>query len=300
MGADTAGVKLRLTRAGMAVIPSCLGVGVLGWTLQETALVSMSALLLLLLLASLLMAPAQLRGLTVQRQLPEELIANQSASGSFLLINGRRRLSAWALTVREENAVSAEASLDILPPGSRRALAVRWWFPERGVAALALVRLSSAAPFGLIEAHQLFNLPAEVIIYPQSRHGGTVPEPAGRSGQDSAGSEQRQGAGGLIGLRAYSPGDPMRWIHWPTSARVGHPMIVQRAAEGHRLVIVDVEEASGAAWELHLSQAAGAIEHHIRSGVAVGLRLSGQSWPARSDGTWRRFLLEQLARAERR
>jgi uncharacterized protein (DUF58 family) len=263
-------------------------------------LLSVAVLVVALLLTSLLLARAQLSGLVGQRQLPEEIIANQPAAGRFLLINRRQRLGAWNVTVREDGPVPAGGTLDRLPPGSRRTLSVRWWFSERGVVGLRQVRLSSRAPFGIIEGCRMLTLPAEVVVYPQPRPGGRFHKPYGSTGQDGVSSDQRQGGGALVGLRAYRPGDPLRWVHWPTSARVGHPMVVQRAAETRRLVMVDVEDATGAAWELNLSLAAGAIEHHIQSGVAVGLRLSGQRWPARSDGLWRRVLLEQLARAERR
>lgn len=300
MGADPAGVRLRLTRAGLVASLTAACAGGIGWFIREPMLVSLSAVLLLLLLASVLVAAAQLRDLEVVRQLPDEIVANQPAAGRFLLRNPRRWLGAWQISAHELDASAATASVDALPPGTARALPARWWFVARGVAVLGGVRLVSLAPFGLLEARRTVSLPAEVIVFPQPRGGGRTAETRGGSGHAPTQSSRLPGAGDLSGLRGYQPGDPLRWIHWPTSARTGQPVVVQRAAEAAQQVMVEVHPAEGAAWELALSQAAGAIDAYLRRGVAVGLRLSGQVWPPRADGAWRRVLLEQLARAERR
>lgn len=300
MGADAAGVSLRLTASGAGSLLTALCALAVGLTAREPMLISLAAALLLLLLASLLLAPAQLRGLSVLRQLPEEIVADQPASGRFLLHNPRRWLGAWQLSAVEVDASAATATVDTLPPGSARALPARWWFVERGVASLSGVRLVSQAPFGLIEASRTLRLPAEVVIYPQPRPGGRARNTHGGAGQEAARVDQRRGSGELSGLRLYQPGDPLRWVHWPTSARVGRPVVIERAAETTRQVIVEVADVEGAAWEQQLSQAAGEIDRQLRQGAAVGLRLSGEVWPPRLDATWRRVLLEQLARAERR
>ena len=300
MGADPAGVSLRLPGAGLVAALTALCAGSIGWFLREPMLVSLAACALLLLGVSVLLAAAQLRGLEVVRQLPDEIVANRPAAGRFLLHNPRRRLGAWQLAAHELDASAATASVDALPPGTSRALPAKWWFVERGVARLGGVRLLSRAPFGLIEAGRTVSLPAEVIVFPQPRGGGRTAETRGGSGHTPSQSTRRIGAGDIAGLRNYQPGDPLRWIHWPTSARTGQPVVVQRAAEAAQQVMVEVQPADGAAWELALSRAAGAIDANLRRGAAVGLRLSGQVWPPRADGAWRRVLLEQLARAERR
>lgn len=77
-------------------------------------------------------------------------------------------------------------------------------------------------------------------------------------------------------------------------------MVVVTGAQTARAVVVEVAEAQGEDWERALSAATAGIEHHFLLQDAVGLQLGGETFPPRSDGSWRRFLLERLARAERR
>lgn len=106
--------------------------------------------------------------------------------------------------------------------------------------------------------------------------------------------------GGFRGLRRYVPGDPLRDLHWPTTARTGKPMIIMRNQEVSDEVVVDVMEHSGTAWERSLSRAAGQVVHHSTVGHAVGLRMAGRVFGPRTGDAWRRHLLGLLARAPRR
>lgn len=71
----------------------------------------------------------------------------------------------------------------------------------------------------------------------------------------------------FYGIRAYRPGDSMRWIHWRTTARVGMPMVreFEEPPQTHITLLVDAclpesEEAMVKAWRMLKVQVA-RMEH---------------------------------------
>ncbi len=64
--------------------------------------------------------------------------------------------------------------------------------------------------------------------------------------------------GDVAGLREWRDGDPVRGVHWPTSARVGAPVVVVRSGGGVQ-VVVTIADASGAEWEREISRATGVV-----------------------------------------
>ena len=239
-----------------------------------------------------------LRHLDVRRELPAELFAERAARGAFRVSNGRAWLPSAGVRVEEEDG-GAAATLLRLPAGEEARLSTGWTFSGRGPAHLHHVRLSSAFPLGLWTRWRRRELPAEVLVYPRPRPA----EPriqAGRRGAEGPEPAGRGAVGDLDGLRGYEAGDPIRRIHWPTTARVGQPVIVLRTDERADRVTVQVRDLHGRAWEHELSRACGEVLRSFHRGCRVALELPDTRLDARGDPAWRRTLLEVLARQPER
>lgn len=252
-----------------------------------------------LLVISNALAEWNLRGLDVARRLPAEAYAGQAAAGAFELINRRRRGTAWAIHLDELEAGAASGVVVRVPPGGSAEAPTRWTFGRRGVVRLGRVRVWSTHPFGLVRRYFDIEVPAEMLVYPRPAPALPAP-PTGREAGHKETLQRAGQTGDFRGLRAYHPGDPLRDLHWPTSARTGRPMVIERAAEASEEVMIDVRDASGAAWEARLSEATGQVLWHDRNGHAYGLHLDGQRWPPRAGDAWRRKVLGLLARAPQR
>ncbi len=237
-------------------------------------------------------------GLGARRILPAELYAGEAATGHWLVLNARRGLSARGVVVEEAEGLAAATAARVAAAGSLRVAAV-WAFPRRGAAQLGRVRLTSTWPFGLMEHEVTVDVPAEVLVYPTPGTRAQRATPRSRHGQAEA---PRPGGGGdFLGLRPYRQGDAPRAIHWPATARLGRPMVVERAREAERAVRVVVPDRSGAAWERELSRACGEVHRATERGEAVSLRVvagegvDGMELPAGRGQAWRRQLLDRLA-----
>lgn len=288
----------RLTREGMGLLITTL-------TLTAAAVITGNNVLYILLggliglwILDAVLGGWNLRHLTVQRELPAEIFAERTGRGGYRIGNLRAWLPSAGIRVEEDDG-TAHARLDRLVPGEERLLPTGWTFVGRGPAHLHRVRLSSAFPLGLWTRWQSRPLPAEILIFPRPRPA----EPRIQSGPTGAEGPQPTGRGAtgdFDALRPYQAGDPVARIHWPTTARAQEPMLVTRTDERADRVTVRVRDLHGRAWEHELSRACGEILRSFQRGCRVGLELPDNRLAARSGPSWRRTLLEVLARQAER
>ncbi|MFH1467079.1 MAG: DUF58 domain-containing protein [Pseudomonadota bacterium] len=282
---------------GLVALGLLLG-GAALWTANNQLFLVLGALGALLAL-DLVLGAWNLRGLQVARRLPPELYAGCRGLGHLLLCNRRRGLAAAALRLGERDCGEAAAEVAWVGPGGEIEVPVAWRFPSRGAYQLCGIELSSRFPFGLLEHALLLPRPAEVLVWPApvSRHGADQRATSGsHRADDRRWDPRRGGTGDFLDLRDYAPGDSPRQIHWPTSARLGRPMVVVRGREADEQVLVTLpEEEDPVRWERAIGDACGQVVQHVRRGHAVGLAVGPRTWPARRGSGQLRVLLTVLA-----
>jgi uncharacterized protein (DUF58 family) len=102
---------------------------------------------------------------------------------------------------------------------------------QRGIYRWEQVRVRSAAPLGLFWRRVECTAAAELVVYPKVWTLGRslLLEQVGRTEQRNQPLAQRWQAnpsqGATRSVRLYRWGDPMRWVHWRTSARLGQLMV---------------------------------------------------------------------------
>jgi len=253
-----------------------------------------------LLVVDVLLGTWNLRNLVARRRLPAEVHAGQPALGSLVLENPRRALPAISILLEELDQTEGRAAAAWLPHGSSVELPASWRFAERGHAQLQGLRIRSSFPFGLSSHLRDLPRPAELLVFPGALgtlgRGTTHIAGSHLAEDDQPANPRRGGTGDFQGLRSYDPGDPIRLIHWPTSARMGKAMVVFRGREADEQVLVELQdEPSSRRWERAICQAAGQVLHHCRLGRAVGLRITHRTWLPRPGPQQRRLLLTALA-----
>lgn len=138
-----------------------------------------------------------------------------------------------------------------------------------------------------------------------------APHPHGLVGMERAG---RPGEGTEFAkVRAFEPGDRLRRIHWPTSARTGrlHVTATYADQDAHVVVLVDAvndvgdsEGIDGAHSSMDVTVRAAAVlaDHFLRRGDRVGMRVFG-AWgvsfvPSASGRMQLRRLLDTMSLIE--
>jgi len=246
------------------------------------------------------LAEWNLRGLTVTRRLPSEAFAGDAAPGAYVVENRRRFGTAFAIEVSELEGAEARGVAAWVAPLTSLEVPVQFVFGSRGAVRLSRIRIASSFPFGFVRRYRDLDLEVEFLAYPAPG-----PGPNARSRAHHGLTRQnfrRRGHGeDFYGLRPYAPGDPLKTVHWPSSAKAGRPMVIERVAEAADEVVVEVPEiARGDRWEAALSRACGQTVRHFTWGHAVGLEIGGQLLAPGTGAEQRRRILGALARAPHR
>lgn len=227
--------KPQITPAGLALFWAGAGLIAIGGFRFDGVLMLLGVLGLAVLGLARFWAPRNLGGIRVTRRLPAHVFAGEPFEITYeLSTENNRRLDARGAGVRD----------DLLPKGPRNELfAVR--IPARGGTSTGRIRARlfrrgierrrrceriSTFPLGLFEVRleDSFDSPESpdtpgLIVYPRP----FLPEKLRRE-LDLARFEianphglDPEPGGDFRGVRAWRPGDSLRSIHWPATARIG-------------------------------------------------------------------------------
>lgn len=289
LAADTNGGQP--TAAGVWYLLVVAGVLVAAVNTGNNLIYAVLAAQLSVLLVNNVLAEWNLRALEVRRVLPGELFAETPATGRFVLHNPRLLGAAWRVEVEEREGGGARAIFGRVGPGEGAEEFASWTFALRGPVRLGTLRVGSRFPFGLVHRWRDVRVGGEVLVYPAPERGGPGELSTG-TGEGHPDRTARDASGDFAGLRAYRPGDPVRRIHWPTSARAGQPYVALRSGERGAEVVLRVDPRDG---ERGIRRACGQALFHLKRGDAVGLHAGDQRVPPRVGPTQRRRLLTTLA-----
>lgn len=290
-------VRVRPTREGWWFLLLLVGVTLGAFNTGNNLLyLCLSALLSLLVIQNVL-AEWNLRAARLRRRLPPELFGFEQAEGAYVLWSVRPGPALVGIRVEELDEGGAQAEVSVVPPTGEVEVPAAFTFGGRGWQRLGRVRVSSTWPFGLFSRDRHLELREEALVFPARRPGGAQASGAER-GVEVETPRRRGGAGELLGARPYVEGDPLRGVHWPTSARVGRPMVIERAGEETRSRVVRVD-LGAPQLEDELSRACGQIVTALSRGERVGLELGEERVSPQQGGAHRRRLLTALALAER-
>lgn len=249
------------------------------------------------------------RGLRAQRQLQFGWVAVGDRLGEQFEIHNRSWLPALWVEVEDHSTVPGYQPAVVRSAGAQgkdqwRQAAI---CQQRGQFQLGPWALHSADPFGIFQVTIPYPQTNNIIIHPPIHIEIPIPLPAGQSsGRSQARDRSWQATINAASVRGYQPHDPIRWIHWPTSAHRDQLFVREfdLDAAGDIWFLLDMEANS------QLGQGAGGTEEHmvllatglaaqaLRQQRAAGLAGYGQEPqlvpPGRGQGQqWR--LLRALA-----
>jgi uncharacterized protein (DUF58 family) len=181
---------------------------------------------------------------------------------------------------------------------------------RRGVYTIGPTSLRTGDPFGIFEVHLDDPARASLLVMPPIV---PLPEiritPGGYFGDGRPRPNALEQTVNASSVREYAPGDGMRTIHWPTTARRGEPYVrlFDGSPSGDWWIVLDLQQEAqiGEGWdssvELGIVLAASLSDRIQRARQAVGVVIGGRTltWipPRHSEGQ-RLEILRALALAE--
>jgi len=186
------------------------------------------------------------------------------------------------------------------------------WFKRgvcnrRGLYTLGPTSLQTGDPFGLYTVSLNYSTSFTMMVMPPIVHLPTIDvAPGGRTGEGRFMANALDHAVNAASVREYIPGDSLRWIHWPTSARRDAPFVrtFDRMPSSDWWIFLDMDrrvqagEGQAATEEHGVILAASLADQGLQMGRAVGLVTHGEEldWlPPRLGGDQRWEILRALA-----
>ncbi len=253
-------------------------------------------------------------GVTGQRRtLGTWVVAGDQLRERFTLTNTSWLPVLWA-QVRDRSDVPGYRvdRVETVAAGEAREWVTAGVCQRRGVFRLGPWALELSDPAGLFRVEQHYPAETTIMVYPRASFLPHIELPRGRAPGRSSSSERATQETLLVGgARHYAPGDPLRHVHWRSTARHDALMVREfdREPSGDLWLVVDMDagvqagEDAEATQEYAVILAASLAAQFLRQGErrAVGLLMSGREPvllpPGRGQAQlWR--LLQALAEAD--
>ncbi|HDQ72347.1 MAG TPA: DUF58 domain-containing protein [Chloroflexi bacterium] len=226
----------------------------------------------------------------------------------FTLSNDGWAPAVWA-EMDDQSTLPVYGASRVANVGSYRS--IRWHSKAtctlRGLFMLGPTSLRSGDPFALYRVTIHYPASAPLLVLPP-----IVPlpsievAPGGRSGEGRPRTNAPDRTVSAASVREYAPGDSLRWVHWPTSARRGslYVRLFDGTPAGDWWILLDLDqrvqvgEGEDSTEEHGVILAASLADRGLRSRRAVGLVAQGEdlAWlPPRAGDAQRLEILRALA-----
>lgn len=297
--------RTRLRAAGHVFILTAVLVLLAAWNTGANLLYIVFGGLASFMVVSYFWARVSLRGLSISREVPPAVHRGQTLWTLVRIRNEKRFLPVVSLRIARA-AKRGDIAGHVLKLSSGRVVELRVAeeFSKRGVYHVPDLLVTTAFPFGLIEARRPLSDNKTVVVYPRvlpartallRRLGGRAQAPRSAS---SDGDE-------FFSLREYIPGDDLRRVAWRASARQGNLLVRELTHETARHVHFVFDTRLRADVEGFAELFEDAVETIASLGVTllqrqytVGLSLPGHRLQASEGKGQIVALLETLARVE--
>jgi len=217
-------------RAGRVLVAILLLGGLIGVLVEAGEIYTRFLYLgVVIIVVSWLWTQISLRGLTVRRRARSlRASVGDIFEEYFELSNESRMGKLWVELSNESNMPNAHGSrvLTMVSGKQKRTHIARTWLVRRGGFKLGPTRLVSGDPFGLFRTERVFPAEHSLVVLPMIYEIGSFVSPPGLlPGGQVIRSKALDVTPHASGVREYVPGDPMKRIHWPTTARRGQLIV---------------------------------------------------------------------------
>lgn len=149
---------------------------------------------------------------------------------------------------------------------------------RRGLYEVSPMELPRSDPFGLCRTVQTLGEPQLIAVHPRLIALSGLPSAASRNLEGTSSDLSPQGSVSFHRLREYVPGDDLRAVHWPSTARAGRLVVRHHVdtAEPYSVVLLDLDPAaySEETFEAAVDVAASLVASLARGRAPVELRTS--------------------------
>jgi uncharacterized protein (DUF58 family) len=192
--------------------------------------------------------------------------------------------------------------LDEIEPGGSRELSYQIRSDTRGKFTIGPLRVRVADAFGLVEISRSFSTTSTLVVTPKIYPLPRAAAPSSWLGEGDGGMRTISAVGeDDAAPRVYQNGDPLRRVHWRSTARYGELMVRREEHQWRNSASVFLDTRRSA----HVGTGSSAtFEFAVSAAASIGAHLTGEGFRARliteageiaPRGTFQDTLLDMLA-----
>jgi uncharacterized protein (DUF58 family) len=277
-----------LTRLGRAALATGCALALSG-LFARWAPVAFLGFALLLVVAAARVYVKRHPPVDLQRRLePDRVCKGRPASVVIDAVNTSRRRVGTVVVVQRIGDLAVGCSLPALAPGERANLSYPLPTDRRGTFQAGPLEMPRSDPFGVCSSVPTFGTPQALSVRPRMVRLQPLPTGTSRYVEGPSSDTSPQGSVTFHRLRAYAPGDDLRTVHWPSTAKTGQLVVRHHVdtAQPYSIVVLDqsewrydestFEEAVDVAASLAVSLSAGKAPLQLRT--TSGFRYGGTAW----------------------
>jgi uncharacterized protein (DUF58 family) len=275
----------------------------------------MAALLLLLPGISYVLGMFSLNDLEFDREIPGSGWEGEQTT-FHVIVRSKSRITRLFLQAQDDLPEPLHAQRDgevyfNAPPNSTIRVPYSVELTKRGAYTIRSITITAMDPLGIYSFSKRYTVESEILVYPSpQRIPDFVLSGAERYGFRDMPIAATRGSGvDPDGVREYIPGDPLRRMHWKSTARTGKLSVIEfEESRAVNVVMVldlhegtDIGEGRQSTLEYLVKAAASIAQTAIQQGASVRLVMSDTPDPADFAGRGSEHLytvLGSLARAE--
>jgi uncharacterized protein (DUF58 family) len=258
-----------------------------------------TAVLLGYMLASGLAGRSNIRDASVSLSFPDEIYAQVPCAVVVHVHNKNRFVPLFLIEVALAEG-KKRVFFPVVQPKKTESRSLFATFSSRGPHEVENVELSSVYPFNFFVRYWPVPFKTSVTVFPYPLP--CDPEllfvralPRGEEDESATPAAPAEETD-IVGVRPYMEGDPIKRVHWKSSARTGR--LQSRLYEGAAVQsgrIIDLDRLTAGDVERGLSMAAYAVTESMKSGLAIGMRVRQEILPPAPEFAHKKNLLTRLA-----
>jgi len=276
---------VRITKAGAIYIGMTIFVGVAAINTGNSILYILLSIMLSMMAVSGFTSFLNLLGLEFEIADTSEIYAKRNGFLK-LKIKNKKQIPSFLLEI----GISGQEKvfLGYLPGRSEQILELICRFEDRGWKKIESISCFSFFPVGFFSRTIIKKTDLKILVYPCPVK------------WDISLHERFFGRNFLMdrdefkGLREYRDGDPIRLIHWISSARIGKLIVVEYKGDYEPIVWLKID-GNEDGLEEHIGKLTFACNYFFKKGVSVGLRTPKIEIPPKKTSDQRKMILSLLA-----
>lgn len=245
------------------------------------------------MLVSGIFGRANLRGIDVSLEFPEERFADSMVPVGVRLTNKRRVMPAFLIRVL---IADYELLFPLVDARSSSLLYLNMVFEGRGKHTLSEIVVASVFPFNFFTRFRKIPKNLKLIIFPRLHRCSLKHQLANHTKwQGDASSDLPGYDSDLLSIRNYAFGDAMKYISWKATAKTGQLKTKELSTTESPHIMIDFNRQEGQHLEHTLSCVAYVIVKSMQAGTAVGLVIDGDTYRPGASSAHKELLLTRLA-----